>query len=164
MHGVLSGYPLFAALIVVAQSFFGSLPIDGISCDSAEGAVEHVHVHLQLFERGRAVEIPAGIGIPVDRGCLYWLHTHAPDGIIHIESPVRRTFTLGAFFDVWGMDLNARHAGPLAAVRGRELRVTVNGVRWNGDSRAIPLRDHEEIVIQAGPPFARPRPAAWSNL
>ena len=29
-----------------------------------------------------------------------WLHTHAADGIVHIESPVDRTYTLGNFFDV----------------------------------------------------------------
>lgn len=27
--------------------------------------------------------------------CFYWLHTHAADGIIHVESPVHRVFTLG---------------------------------------------------------------------
>ncbi len=35
-------------------------------------------------------------------GCFYWLHTHTEDGIIHIESPVQRTFTLGHFFAIWG--------------------------------------------------------------
>jgi hypothetical protein len=28
-----------------------------------------------------------------------WLHTHAADDIIHTESPVNRTYTLGEFFD-----------------------------------------------------------------
>ena len=52
---------------------------------------------------GSARQIPAGIGIPGAQGqntaagelitsgtCFYWLHTHAADGIIHIES-ARRT-------------------------------------------------------------------------
>lgn len=164
MHRVFSGYPLFAVLTLLAQSFFGGAPIDGIRCDAQEGSLEHIHAHLQLFDRGRVVGVPAGIGIPSGGSCLYWLHTHTDDGFIHIESPVLRTFTLGAFFDIWGMSLSARQAGSLRASDGRALRVTVNGNLWNGNPRAIPLRDREEIVIQNGPPFARPHPTDWSNI
>lgn len=164
MHRAVSGYPLFAAIALVAQSLFGNLPIDGVRCDAQEGAVEHIHVHLQIFDRARAVDVPAGIGIRDAMGCLYWLHTHAQDGIIHIESPVHRTFTLGQFFDVWGVALSREQAARVHAKPDERLRVTVNGATWSRDPRAIPLRDHEEIVIQAGPPFARPHPADWSNL
>jgi hypothetical protein len=49
--------------------------------------------------------VPAGIGIkPPD--CIYWLHTHDISGIIHVESPDNRTFTLGQFFDIWGKKFN----------------------------------------------------------
>ena len=65
---------------VVAQSYFGGLPIDGIRCDRTEGASEHVHASLQLFESGRAVAVPANIGMPQAAGCLYWIHTHSGDG------------------------------------------------------------------------------------
>jgi hypothetical protein len=44
--------------------------------------------------------------------CFAWLHTHSADGIIHTESPVTRTFTLGEFFDVWGQPLSSRQVGP----------------------------------------------------
>jgi hypothetical protein len=44
---------------------------------------------------------------------LYWLHTHAADGIIHIESPIRRIYTLGDFFDVWGEQLGPNQVGTL---------------------------------------------------
>ncbi len=93
-------------IFLLAQSFFGTLPIDGIRCDREEGAVEHVHVNLQLYDRGRAVTVPANIGIPQNSDCLYWLHTHTSDGFIHIESPVKRSFQLGEFFDIWGPDLS----------------------------------------------------------
>jgi hypothetical protein len=147
-----------------AQSMMGGLPIDGIRCDTMEGAVEHIHSHLQIFNRGHAVEVPAQIGIMQIAGCLYWLHTHAGDGIIHIEAPTARTFTLGQFFDVWGEALSRTQASSVRAPHGRTLRVTVNGRPWTRDPRAIPLRDREEIVIQNGPPYARPHGADWSKL
>jgi hypothetical protein len=132
-----------------AAGFWGGTPIDGIRCDNMEGSVEHIHTHLQLVNRGRSVTIPAYIGMPRPLGsCLYWLHTHTTDGIIHIESPVVRTFTLGQFFDVWGEPLSRSAAYSLRA-RGGSLSITVNGKAYQGDPRAIRLRDHEEIVIRS---------------
>lgn len=34
------------------------------------------------------------------RKAFYWLHTHDESGVIHIESPLRRAFTLGNVFDL----------------------------------------------------------------
>ena len=147
-----------------AQSMFGGAPIDGIRCESMEGAVLHIHQHLQLFDRGRAVEVPAGVGIPTAANCLYWLHTHTSDGIIHVESPMKRTFTLGEFFDIWGQELSRVQAGAVRAAHGKTLRVTVNGRTYSGDPRSITLRDHEEIVIQNGPPFGHPVSYNWSRM
>ena len=155
---------LIFAAVLLAQSMFSGLPIDGIHCEASEGAVEHIHSHLQLFDRGRAVAVPSNVGIPLGAGCLYWVHTHAADGIIHIESPVSRTFTLGDFFDVWGDTLSKTQASSLHAAHGSTLRVTVNGKAWTRDPRSIPLRDHQEIVIQSGPPYASGHAADWSRM
>jgi hypothetical protein len=155
---------LFFGVILLAQSMFSGLPVNGIPCQSAEGAVEHIHSHLQLFDRGRAVAVPASIGIPPGAGCLYWVHTHAADGIIHIEAPVQRQFTLGDFFDIWGDTLSRTQASSVRAPRGSTLRVTVNGKRWTGNPRAIPLRDRQEIVIESGPPYPAGHGADWSKL
>src|SRR5581483_12030445 len=43
------------------------------------------------------------IGLDRNEKFITELHTHEPDGIIHVESPVNRKFTLGEFFDVWGL-------------------------------------------------------------
>ncbi len=156
---------LLLTVTLVAQSFFGTLAIDGISCDRTEGAVEHVHTDLQLYERGRAVTLPANVGIPQGSACLYWVHTHAADGIIHIESPVKRNFDLGEFFDIWGPDLSWTRAAGVSAPHGGRLSIWVNGVPWHGkDPRAIRLRDRETIVIQSGAPFAKPASVDWSKF
>ena len=156
---------LTLAVILLAQSLFGGLPIDGINCDRMEGAVEHIHSHLELFNRGHAVPVPQGIGIPQGAACLYWVHTHTDDGYIHIEAPVKRPFTLGQFFDIWGPDLSWTQAGGVSAPHGKRLSIWVNGVPWHGrDPRSIVLADHETIVIQNGPPFAKATPSDWSKL
>ena len=78
--------------------------------------------------------------------CFYWLHTHTDDGIIHIESPVQRTFTLGDFFAIWGQPLSSSQAasatGPVIAY--------VNGELSSGDPSQITLRAHELIQLDVG--------------
>jgi hypothetical protein len=156
---------LLAALLTLAQSFFGGLPIDGISCDREEGAVEHIHTWIALYDHAHSVVVPPEIGIPQGGACLYWIHTHSADGMVHIESPVRRNFALGEFFDIWGPGLSWTQAAAVTAPRGHRLSIWIDGQAWHGhDPRSIPLRDHETIVIQNGPPFAKPPQPDWSKL
>src|SRR5918911_4626688 len=74
--------------------------IDGISCQS-EMLNYHIHAHLTLYKDGKPVPLPANVGIPYSQAiggqhyCLYWLHTHDASGVIHIESPTPRLYTLG---------------------------------------------------------------------
>ena len=129
------------------------LPIDGITCLTAEQTVLHIHSHLALFVNGRQLQIPAFIGIePVlPQGCLYWLHTHDATGIIHIESPQLNApgggpFTLGMFFDIWGQPLTSTD---VAGKRG-QVTAFVNGLQWHGDPRQIPLGAHQQITLEVG--------------
>lgn len=116
----------------------------GLDALSMEGTVLHHHEHLDLFVSGHPVTVPAFVGIGT--GFLTELHTHDPSGIIHVESPVRRSFTLGQFFCEWGVKLNASCLG---RYRG-ELAWWVNGRRMHGNPALLPLRQHQEIVIAAG--------------
>src|SRR5690349_3675646 len=113
---------------------------------SMEGTVLHDHEHLDLFVNGNRVTVPALVGI--GPAFLTELHTHDPSGIIHVESPVQRSFTLGQFFCEWGVKLNANCLG---RYRG-ELAWWVNGSRMHGNPALLPLRQHQEIVIAAGRP------------
>ena len=147
-------------------------PIDNISCSTSEQTVFHIHTHLTMFVNGQVRQVPAGIGIPgavatqspqgpfVEQGnCFYWLHTHAADGIIHIESPVQRTFTLGQFFDMWGQPLGPGQAGPAKGA----VTVTVNGQVWQGNPREVPLGSHENLQVQVGKPLVTPMTINWSG-
>jgi hypothetical protein len=145
--------------------------IDGISCQTAEQTVFHIHTHLTIFVHGQQRQVPAGIGIPhavaqqtsagpfVDSGsCFYWLHTHAADGIIHIESPEQRTFTLGDFFDEWNQPLSA---GQVGSAKGA-VTVIVNGKVWTGSPRNVPLGSHENLQVEVGAPLVAPETINWS--
>jgi hypothetical protein len=139
--------------------------VDGISCDTTEQLVFHIHAHLTVFVNGAARQIPAAIGIPgaqaentptgpyiASGSCFYWLHTHAADGIIHIESPVHRTYTLGDFFDIWGQPLGPDQVGP---ARG-PVTAIYNHQVYRGNPRNIPLQKHAQIQLEVGKPLVSP--------
>ncbi|HEX6809659.1 MAG TPA: hypothetical protein VF118_16855 [Gemmatimonadaceae bacterium] len=139
-------------------------PIAGISCDELEGQRIHIHQHLAIYDHGKSVEVPYNVGRPSDAPCLYWLHTHTPDGIIHIEAPVNRSFTLGDFFDVWVQPLSRTEAAGAELAKGEAMKVFVDGRVYAGDPRAIKLGDHTDIVIEVGAPYITPKPfTAWNG-
>jgi hypothetical protein len=139
--------------------------VGGIACDAQEGQRIHIHQHLVIFDHGKQVAIPDNVGQPAGRRCIYWLHTHTPDGIIHIEAPLDRSFTLGDFFKVWNQPLSKTTAASAHAAKGATLRVWVDGKPFAGDPRTIPLKAHTDVVIEAGPPFPTPpRFTNWGTL
>jgi hypothetical protein len=144
--------------------FLVAPPIGGVACDAMEGQRLHIHQHLTILDHGKLVAIPDDVGRPTARNCLYWLHTHTPDGIIHIEAPVDRSFTLGTFMEIWRQPLSRTQAASARLKRGEPMRVWVDGARSQGDPRAIKLASHTDIVIEVGPPFATPSPfTAWNG-
>lgn len=130
---------------------YASSTIDGIECNTTEHAVFHIHAHLDILIDGKPISVPSQIGINTDAGCLYWLHTHDDNGVIHIESPLEREFTLGNFFDIWGEPFNNTHLFN-EEVTNNTLSVYVNGnkVPTDMDYRSINLNAHDEIAIVYG--------------
>jgi hypothetical protein len=91
--------------------------------------------------------------------CYYWLHVHAQDGIIHVESPTTATYTLGQFFAIWKQPLSANQVGTATGA----LTVYVNGVRYAGNPADIPLASHEDIQIDVGTPTVAAQRVDWSK-
>jgi hypothetical protein len=139
--------------------------VGGISCDAQEGQRLHIHQRLVIIDHGKTLAIPPNVGQPAGKRCIYWIHTHTPDGFIHVEAPLDRSFTLGDFFTVWGKPLSTTTAASASVKKGESEKVWVNGKPFTGDPRSIPLTAHADIVIQVGPPYDKP-PAftAWGNL
>jgi hypothetical protein len=161
----LVGSAALAATVFLATPPQGGPPtgqqIAGIACDAMEGSRVHIHQHLVILDHGKPLTIPNNVGRPLIRQCLYWVHTHTPDGIIHIESPTTRTFSLGDFFTIWGQPLTATEAAGAKADKGTKLKIWVDGKPFTGDPRTIALTPHADIVVEAGPPF--PTPPKFTN-
>ncbi len=174
--------PKLATLITTASG----QTVDGIQCQTNEQTLVHVHTHLTVFVNGQARVIPYGVGIPgfqaiqlnppapagpgpfVETGtCFYWLHVHANDGIIHVESPsTTQSFTLGQFFDEWGIPLSRTQVGPATG------KVTVfftspgkKAALYTGNPRNLPLGDHYQIQLDVGTPIVAPvQVTNWGGL
>jgi hypothetical protein len=136
--------------------------------------VRHDHVHLDVIVNGHAVTVPAGVGMaePVDNGpcpsiggkpmgdcatgrfytfavAVAPIHTHSTSGLIHIETDRPATFTLGEFFDEWGVRLTKGCVGGYCTGGGKQLRVYVDGRRV-ANPRGIVLTNHQEIAVVYG--------------
>lgn len=148
------------------QGFLSGLPIDAVPCDRAEGTKLHIHQHLLLYNRAFQVTVPSLVGIPPSADCFYWLHTHNDDGIIHVESPVIKSFTLGQFFAIWGEPLSSTVAAGVIARPGMALKVWVNNKPFVGRNlRSLVLRNKTDITIMSGPPFRKLPPLTnWKAL
>jgi hypothetical protein len=141
--------------------------VDGISCRTQKTEVVkyHIHTYVSVYVNGHQERLPAGIGITkpalvehyptgifYDVGlynCLYWVHTHAFDGIVHVEASAKGNFTLGQFFDIWDQTLSSTQVGP---AKGNVI-VFENGRQLTGDPRAVPLSPHGVIQIDVGGPL-----------
>lgn len=148
--------------------------IDGISCGATEQLVYHHHAHIAIFVNGKPYSIPLGVGMTPQvqvtntahgqfadgsTNCLYWLHVHAQDGIIHIESPYAQNFVLGDIMDIWHQTLSPTQLGSYHG----NVTVNVNGAPWTGIVREVPLTEHAQIVINVGTPIVTPPAINWSG-
>lgn len=152
--------------------------VDGVQCNAGEQLFYHHHIHLSIFINGVPKSVPLGIGMvppalventskgqfatgsgSTSNPCLYWLHVHATDGIVHIESPSARTFLLGQVFGIWNQALSPTQIGSNTGT----VTAYVNGQLWTGDPTQIPLDEHTDIALSLGTPVAQPPLLDWSG-
>jgi hypothetical protein len=166
------GLPIESGSDLASPGTTGDRTVDRIPCGPIEQLAYHIHAHLAVFVDGQPRALPGGIGIPssqvlqsaqgpVANGgeCIYWLHTHAPDGVIHVESPSQRVYTLGNFFDIWHQPLASDQ---IAGAHGK-VTALVNGKAWTKGPRSIPLTPHAVIQLSIGSPAPPYRAIDWSQ-
>jgi hypothetical protein len=132
--------------LAAANTNITGKPVDGIECLGSEQLKFHDHAHLAIFVNGAQRTVPAFIGISPDGSCLYWLHSHTPDGVIHMESPISRGFTLGNYFDIWGQPLSSTQVGPAKGT----VTAFVDGKKFSGDPRDIRIGEHVNVQLDVG--------------
>jgi hypothetical protein len=132
----------------------------GLPALASQGTLLHIHQHLDLYVAGQPITIPANIGIAeTASGVLFSpIHTHDTSGIIHVESPTVRPFTLGEFFDVWGVRFTSDCIGGNCNGGDARLRVYVDGDLATRDVAEIRLTSHEEIAVTFGTRAQLPSP------
>lgn len=157
--------------------------VDGMTCTSSEQLVFHIHSYLAIYANGQPVTVPPGVGIVAPPGsgeaalgsngltqCIYPLHVHDTEpNIVHIESPVKKTYTLGNFFDIWGQPLSATQMMGNKTDSTHKLMFYVfdasgKMTQVTSDPRAIALGEHESVVILYNSPNVQPKPFTdWSK-
>jgi hypothetical protein len=166
------GVPLQKGPEIAPASTTGTGKVNGITCGPTEQLVYHIHARLSVFRNGQSYVLPAGVGIPGSKAvdtnqgpiasggsCIYWLHTHTTDGVIHIESPTKKLYTLGDFFDIWRQPLSGTQIGTLHG----DVTAFINGKPWKKSPRAIPLLPHADIQLQIGQPAPPIVKTDWSQ-
>jgi hypothetical protein len=158
--------------------------VDGMECLPSEGGLIHNHAYLEIFVDGKGVTVPPGLGIVYPQGsgvsalasdglkaCLYPLHVHDQEpNIIHIESPVQRSYFLGQVFDIWGQQLTSTQVMNHKADATHKLVFEVfdaNGkmTTVTSDPRQIELTAHQTIAILYNSPNVTPKAYTdWNGL
>ena len=140
---------IIAGAIIAVAIWVGIVsvkPSDDPKSMSAQ-IVMHIHPRLYIEMDGQTYMVPQNVGIDpsmwkdhsLDQYGMTGmapLHTHTNDGMIHVESNVKRDYTLGEFLDIWGIDL-----------KGKTVNATSNGEPIT-DYRAHVLKDDESIILK----------------
>jgi hypothetical protein len=101
-----------------------------------QNAMLHIHPEIEIMVDGIPETVPANIGI--NQFCMAEVHTHAADGVIHLESVnTSAEFPIADFFTVWDRELERE---------SYDVSVTVNGEEVS-DPLSYIMGDHDLIVI-----------------
>ena len=138
-------------------------PVDGISCEASEQLVYHVHAHLTVYIDGQPVSLPQSIGVDGST-CIYWLHTHTTDGVIHIESPTQKVYTLQNFVDIWQKFSSSQITFPTQLASSDGWTVYVNGKQVSGPFSKVNLNAHDVVTMAYNSPGIKPDTTyAWPS-
>ncbi len=148
-------------------------PVDGVYCSSNEQLAYHIHAHISIYVDGTQVPLVANTGIaPVgvtssaNVECFYWMHTHDASGVIHIESPTTKLYTLNQFFDIWQQKFSsATSPFPTELSSSIGWVIYVNGKQVNTDFNHLQLHAHDLITIAYNSPGIKPDTVySWGQL
>ncbi|MEY9964061.1 hypothetical protein ABIA33_002095 [Streptacidiphilus sp. MAP12-16] len=146
----------------------GAVKAAGLPMLAAEGTAEHIHAHLDVYVDGKQVTVPALVGIDESANQLSPLHTHDTTGVVHIESPTVKSYSLGQFMKEWQVTLSGTQLGDAKTDATHTLTAYVDGKKVTGDPASIVLGAHDEIALVYGTASENatvsvPTSYAWTN-
>ena len=165
--GTVAAALVAAAVLVAVRPWEGSPP-DPFTYDAGglperieraglqEGGSEHVHPKLAVKVRDKEIAVPANMGVG---GVHAPMHTHDPDGVMHVEGEPDPT--LEEFMAMWGVRLTPRELGPHTSNDRERVRMWV---RKPGAERfeempvrpELKLEDKQQIQLYYGPDAQAP--------
>lgn len=94
-------------------------------CVTHSDSINHYHPWLFIKINGESVNIPEGTGVTEE--CMYPVHTHSPDGKLHIEIPSSNPLKIkiNDFFTVWGTEFNENKILDYSTDGDHEIVMTV---------------------------------------
>ncbi|HEX8075211.1 MAG TPA: hypothetical protein VF545_09540 [Thermoleophilaceae bacterium] len=118
--------------------------------------IYHVHSQLTVYVNGKKEAVPANVGVDQQHQILASLHTHDAKGVIHQEAVQPYPFTLGQFFEVWGVKFTPTQLGAYRPGKGLVLETYVNG-KLVPNGPAYKMKSHDLIVVGFGEPGSFPK-------
>ena len=106
-----------------------------LTCTTDMATQFHIHPMLKIKVAGEEQELPDNIGI--EPNCMMSLHTHDNTGVIHVEAPEQKDFTLGDFFAVWKKDMRSF---------GANMKMIIND-KENTEYENYIMRDKDRIEL-----------------
>ncbi|MAT49537.1 MAG: hypothetical protein CMA27_06875 [Euryarchaeota archaeon] len=147
---ILSG----AALIAVAGYGIYGPEVDTTPkildvCVTHSDSINHYHPWIFIKINGEIVNIPEGTGVTEE--CMYPIHTHSPDGKLHIEIPSSNPLkiTVEDFFTVWGSEFNENQILDYSADENHEIIMTVYPTKedYVNGTNGVVSTDYEKHVF-----------------
>jgi len=143
--------------IIIGVVFVGLLLLMGWFSRSAERNTDpgdivsrdglHTHALLQIFDHGTQIDIPSDIGLI---GGHNPMHTHDPDGTIHMEYEglvTKDDIKLGRFFEVWKKDFSSEKVLDFMNGENGTIQMFVNG-EINNQFGDYEMQDGDTIEIR----------------
>ena len=147
---ILSG----AALIAVAGYGIYGPEVDTTPkildvCVTHSDSINHYHPWIFININGEIVNIPEDTGVTEE--CMYPIHTHSPDGKLHIEIPSSNPLkiTVEDFFTVWGSEFNENQILDYSADENHEIIMTVYPTKedYVNGTNGVVSTDYEKHVF-----------------
>ncbi len=130
------------------NELMNNMKVAGLDTLYSEGTALHTHQHLDIIINGQNMPIPANVG--VGSYFISPLHIHDNTSVLHVESPVVKTFTLGQFFEEWGVKLDNNCIGNYCTDTNNKFVIAVNGTPVDEPQNYV-LNQHDEIELWYGP-------------